>query len=48
MGRRRNSRWDVIGRQKKLGLKWDLSQKKWGVQEQQEVHPGIADDAPRP
>lgn len=30
MGRRRNNRWGVIGRQQRLGLEWDLSQKKWG------------------
>lgn len=48
MGRRRDSRWGVIGRQQRLGLEWDLSQKKWGVQEQQKVHPGVADRAPRP
>lgn len=48
MGRRRDSRWGVIGSQQRLGLEWDLSQKKWGVQEQQKVHPGVADRAPRP
>lgn len=45
MGRRRISRWDVIVRQQRLGLEWDLSQKKWGAQE---VHSGVADRAGRP
>ena len=45
MEQRRNGRWGVIVRQQRLGLEWDLSQKKWGAQK---VHPGDADRAGRP